>query len=344
MSSSDEKQQQQQPPQPLALPIIDAHVHLYPAAEADSLAWCAPDHPLRGERSVAEYTAASRTSPTSLLGFVLVESDRRHDLDAPDAASGWAAPLQEVRFFRRVALGDDDDDDAGKLCLGMIPWAPLPSGPAILERYLDCVREEVGEAAWPRVRGFRYLLQDKPAGTMTADAFVDGLKLLGRRGFVFEVAVDQHRRGKRQLDEVVDMIARAHEGVPEAERVTFVLNPSFHAWRTAMYALSSASRTYMKLSGGFSEMPASLRRQPASHIFQSTLGWLGIVLATFGPERIMFGSDWPVCTLGAAEEDEEEAAWPKWKDVVEKMCWMASLTDEQRAMIFGGTAKKAYGL
>ena len=111
-----------------------------------------------------------------------------------------------------------------------------------------------------------------------------------------------------------------------------------------MYTLSKANRTYMKLSGAFSEMPDSLRSRAndSSHIFESTLAWLGIVLATFGPSRLLFGSDWPVCTVGKGAG--EELAWGRWRDVVEKTCWMASLSDEERAMIFGGTAKKAYNL
>lgn len=127
---------------------------------------------------------------------------------------------------------------------------------------------------------------------------------------------------------------------PDLTIYNITSDPSFHAWRTAIYTLSKCTKTYMKLSGAFSEMPDSLKTASPSHIFQSTLGWLGIVLATFGPSRIMFGSDWPVCTMGEAGED----AWARWRDVVEKMCWMATLSDEDRAMIFGGTAKEAYGL
>ena len=107
-----------------------------------------------------------------------------------------------------------------------------------------------------------------------------------------------------------------------------------------MYALSTASRTYMKLSGAFSEMTPALKTQDPGHIFQSTLGWLGVVLAAFGARRIMFGSDWPICTLGGLGDE----AWPRWRDVVDKMCWMGTLSDEDRAMIFGGTAKAAYNL
>ncbi|PFH58307.1 hypothetical protein XA68_13888 [Ophiocordyceps unilateralis] len=336
----------------LLLPIIDSHVHLWPGSEVPSLSWCDASSPLARQHSVTEYR--TQAAP-SLLGFIAIEADRVHGDDDDD----WTGPLDEVRFLTRVALGQPRADEGhspsdASLCLAMIPWAPMPSGPQALERYIDRVRDAAGEA-WSKVRGFRYLLQDKPHGVMLEEPFVEALKLLGRRGFVFEVAVDQHRRGKRQLDEVVEMVGRAHEAVPEDEKVTFILNhlckpdltiynltsdPSFHAWRTAMYALSKASHTYVKLSGAFSEMSASLRSQPAPDVFRSMLAWLGILLATFGPSRIIFGSDWPVCTQEGLGHD----AWPKWRDVVDKMCWMATLDDVDRAMIFGGTAKKAYGL
>ncbi|CAG9999434.1 unnamed protein product [Clonostachys byssicola] len=341
----------------LILPIIDSHIHLYREKDLENVNWYKADGPLGGPHSVEQFKEAAKSSP-SLLGFVFVETDFKYDLEAGAAdGSGWEFPLQEVERLKRIALGQPEEGDGSsaedaKLCLGIVPWAPIPSGPEVLERYIDRVKEVAGDA-WPKIKGFRYLLQDKPHGTMLEENFVEGLKLLGRKGLVFEVGVDQHRRGKKQLDELVALIEKIHEGVPEEERVTLVINHlckpdltiynttsdrAFHAWRTAMYTLSSCSKVYMKLSGGFSEMPESLKNQSASHIFQSTFGWLGIILATFGPNRIMFGSDWPVCTVGV------EDAWARWRDIVEKMCWMATLSDEDRAMIFGGTAKKAYGL
>lgn len=87
-------------------------------------------------------------------------------------------------------------------------------------------------------------------------------------------------------------------------------------------------------------MPTSLKTDSPFQIFQALLGWLGVALATLGPSRLMFGSDWPVCGATGAGED----AWARWRDVVEKMCWMATMPDEERAMIFGGTAKEAFGL
>ncbi|PHH66932.1 hypothetical protein CDD81_5284 [Ophiocordyceps australis] len=336
------------------LPIIDAHIHLWPSAEASSLAWYSPSHPLLSQQSMTQYRAATAPAPC-LAGFVFVEADRKHKLDTED----WTGPLDEVRWMRRLLVGQPRDGEGhtaadASLCLGLVPWAPVPCGPDVLQRYLHEAEQAAGEA-WPKVKGFRYLLQDKPAGTMLEKDFIDSLKLLGRKRFVFEVAVDQHRRGNKHLEEVVEMVGRAHQDVPEEEKVVFVLDhfgkpdlgvynvtcdPAFIAWRTAMYTLSKDSHTYIKLSGAFAEMPESLRVMSPFHIFQALLAWFVVLTTTFGPGRLMFGSDWPLCSLDGLGDE----GWDKWRLVVDKMCWMAGLDDIGRAMVFGGTAKQAYSL
>lgn len=216
----------------LLLPIIDSHIHIYPESEIDSLAWCTPDHPLAGQRSIEQYKEATQSAP-SLLGFIFVETDRKNDLETGKAdGSGWEGPLKEVSWLRRVALGQPKDGEGhtaedARLCLAIVPWAPVPSGVAAMEKYLDLVKTEAGDA-WSKVKGFRYLLQDKPHGTMLEDDFIESVKLLGRRGFVFEVGVDQHRRGKKQLDELITFVERVHDGVPEEEQVVLVLSMSSH--------------------------------------------------------------------------------------------------------------------
>lgn len=123
------------------------------------------------------------------------------------------------------------------------------------------------------------------------------------------------------------------------------------------------AKTYMKLSGGFSEMPASLISQDPAAIFEAIFPWLGVVLATFGPRRTMFASDWPVCTVrapatpspaatggGGGGDDEKDGdridhdAWRRWKLIVERMCYMATLDPDDQAELFGGTAIRAYGI
>ena len=58
------------------------------------------------------------------------------------------------------------------------------------------------------------------------------------------------------------------------------------------------------------------------------------VLEAFGPRRIMFGSDWPVCL--------PQCDYARWAQLVRRWCRQLSAPEQQR--IFGGTAAEAYGL
>lgn len=137
-------------------------------------------------------------------------------------------PLMEVDWLKRIALGTPREGEGHteghkKLCLAIIPWAPLPNGADVLERYVEEV-EKHAEGSFPKIKGFRYLVQNKPKGTMLQDEFIDGLKWLGRKGFVFDLGVDHHSGGKWQLEEAVEMIEKAHEGVDENDKVTIIIS------------------------------------------------------------------------------------------------------------------------
>jgi L-rhamnono-1,4-lactonase len=211
-------------------PVIDSHIHLYPASEIDTLAWCDPANPLHAQYSLDEYASATG-SPTALEGFIFLETDRKHDLKlGAEDGKGWEMPLMEVDWLKRIALGTPRDGEGhsaeqAKLCLAIVPWAPLPSGEDVLERYVGEV-EKHAESSFGKIKGFRYLVQDKPKGVMLQDGFIEGLKWLGKKGYSFDLGVDQHSGGKWQLEEAVEMIEKAHEGVPENEKVTFIISKS----------------------------------------------------------------------------------------------------------------------
>lgn len=222
------------------IPILDSHIHLYPASELSSLAWyTGPDHPLASQKSPeifrATVAAASTGSehPRPIKGAIFVETDRKHDISVspPD----YSGPLAEISWLRRIVEGTpregegqsaDSDEDKGLLS-AIVLWAPVPLGAEALVEYLQQAEKIAGPATWKRVKGFRYLLQDKPLGTGLQPNFIEALKELGRRGYAFDVGVDLHRRGKKQVDEAVEMIEAAHEGVAEEERVTFILSKPF---------------------------------------------------------------------------------------------------------------------
>jgi L-fuconolactonase len=62
--------------------------------------------------------------------------------------------------------------------------------------------------------------------------------------------------------------------------------------------------------------------------------YVNVALELFGPERLMFGSDWPVCLLASSYRD--------WIDTLRDL--LSPLSKPERARIFGGTAKEFYGL
>lgn len=114
------------------------------------------------------------------------------------------------------------------LCLGIIPWAPVPGGPATLEKFMALVKERTRtEDVWRKVCGVRYLVQDKPAGVMLKQDFVDGLKWLGRNRLVFDHGVDARQGGLWQLRETIEMMKRAYDGVQESERVVIAISTDF---------------------------------------------------------------------------------------------------------------------
>jgi L-rhamnono-1,4-lactonase len=220
----------------MPIPIVDSHVHLFSEAHLPTLAWHGPENPLGAQYSVGEYRAAAESVPDSgndssstyLCGFVYLEVDRISSLD--EGESGWTHVLDEVSFLTRIALGEpisgEGHSEADRsLCLAIIPWAPVPAGPAILQRYMSLVRERTRtEEVWKKIRGVRYLVQDKPAGTMLTADFVNSLKWLGRQKLIFDLGLDARQGGLWQLREAVEMIQRTYDGVSKEDRVVFIIS------------------------------------------------------------------------------------------------------------------------
>ena len=87
-------------------------------------------------------------------------------------------------------------------------------------------------------------------------------------------------------------------------------NAAFACWENSIRNIASLSNTYMKISGGFSEidpLPSQqeqelldfwTRADSMRQISDWIMDWMDVVLAAFGPNRIIFGSDWPVCNMG----------------------------------------------
>lgn len=218
--------------------LVDSHVHLYELDHIYSLAWMTPTSPLQGQHSIIEYAKSTehqlsssdtpRKSPRQLSGFIFVEVDRINN--PPSKLEGWKWPLQEYSFVASISLGlIPKYVKYSALLLGIIPWAPLPYGSVAMQQYereLSALHSEpaVNGIIRPyKVKGFRYLLQDQPRRTMLGARFLESLRWMGRRGYVFECTIDCREGKLWQLEEVIEMMGRVNRQVARDEDLVQVV-------------------------------------------------------------------------------------------------------------------------
>lgn len=125
----------------------------------------------------------------------------------------------------------------------------------------------------------------------------------------------------------------------------------FQEWAARIETLAGFSKTYMKMSGAFSEiepLPTDAEQMAIDFWTRSDIltrtkvhleGWLTHVMRCFGPQRVLFGSDWPVCNIGGGGN---LTAWKNWCWIVRSFTPAAKLTEVDWRAIWGGNAAKVY--
>ncbi|PNS08719.1 amidohydrolase family protein [Solilutibacter silvestris] len=179
-----------------------------------------------------------------------------------------------------------------------------------------------------KFRGVRHLLQDDAdvAATIADARFARGVVAVQRNGLVYDVLV----RGPRQLTPAVALCARHdrhwlvldHLGKPDIDGA-----PS-PVWRRAMLELGTMPHVYCKVSGLVTEVAGIHIDRDAIHRH------LDAALECFGAERLMFGSDWPVCLLRAGYADVAALVAD----------WSRQLSPDEQARLWGGSALHCYGV
>ncbi|GAB7353171.1 hypothetical protein MBLNU459_g3701t1 [Dothideomycetes sp. NU459] len=314
-------------------------------------------------------------------GVIYVETDRRLEEKSGRPLHEWAhQPTEEIKFLRSIVEKHYGEKDS-KMLLGLVPWAPVNHGPNIFEEWMKHAEHTAGPETWGRIKGFRYLLQGitnqgEFEGLVFGDDFISILKSLrgNGRNFSFDVGVDQHSGGVWQLEALTKVIEQVHAGANEKDKVVFILSWSndmlkdcqdgadrqldhlckpdmtqaptttadFERWCACMKRFSTFSNVYIKLSGAFSELSSDrVQTISADEIADKMKPWLDHLFSCFAPERIMFGSDWPVCNIrGPALED----SWPVWRQVVQIALQQRQFTEKEQERIWSGTAVEAYRL
>jgi L-fuconolactonase len=210
---------------------------------------------------------------------------------------------------------------ASDLVAGVVGWADLTE-PGIADRIAELAAMPGGG----KLVGLRHQVQSEPDPEWLARADVRrGLAAVGAAGLVYDLVVTAGQ---------LEPAARAAAALPD---LVFVLDhlgkPPVAAGRTQPWArdlrrLAALPNTVAKLSGLVTEADwdgwtvADLRP------------YADVALDAFGPDRLMFGSDWPVCTLAGSYGGVLEAA----RELA------GQLSEAERAAIFASTATSTYGL
>jgi L-fuconolactonase len=273
---------------------IDAHQHFW--------SYSAADYPWIGtgmERLARDYLPADLSSvaaPAGIVGSVAVQARQTPE---------------ESRWLLELA-------DTSPIIRGVVGWVDLRS---------EQVAGELGRySAHEKFVGVRHVVQDEPDPQfMLGDAFVRGLGHLHQFGLTYDLLLYPP-----QLPAAVELVARLPEQPFVLDHLAKprIKTGEIDPWRHDIEALARHDNVCCKVSGLVTEA-AWGGWKPADFT-----PYLDVVLAAFGPERLMFGSDWPVCLLSGAYADVVGLA----KE------FFSRLSAAEQALVWGGTATRFYGL
>jgi L-fuconolactonase len=279
------------------LPIIDAHVHLWDPARL-RMPWLDGNALLNRPYGLAEY--AAHTAGLEVAGIIYVQVDV-----AP------AYGLTEARIVAELAA-DDPRIQA------IVAYAPLEDGLRVRAYLDDLVRIS------PLVRGVRRITQGEadPAFCLRPD-FIAGVQQLADYGLSCDLCIYHPQLGPtielvRQCPDVQFMLDHiAKPGIAAG-----ALEP----WQAQLAELAALPNVWCKLSGVVTEA------DHAGWTIDQIAPYLRHALDVFGPERVAFGSDWPVALLASD--------YRRWVAALESLT--AYLDPQAQAQLWAGNAQRFY--
>ncbi|WP_435016931.1 amidohydrolase family protein [Tundrisphaera sp. TA3] len=277
------------------MPItIDAHHHLWQLGQPFDHLWLdAPDKaPIR--RDVLPEHLEPLLRANGIDASIIVQT--QHDIEE----NRWALIHADNHSF---------------IC-GVVGWVDLAS---------DKCEEQVDFFKYhPKFVGVRHLVQDEPDDDfLVRPEIVRGLKVLAKHEMPFDLLVyPRHLRHVPTLAREIPTLPMVidHLGKPD------IKGRGFEAWAGDFRAAATFPNVHCKLSGMATEADWS------SWTAADLKPYVQTALEAFTPDRLMFGSDWPVCELAGSYE--------RIKRALEEA--LGPLGDGERAAIFGETARKFY--
>jgi L-fuconolactonase len=274
--------------------IIDSHQHFWAYNQRD-YGWMQPARTALA-RDYLPDDMLPLLAANGVAGTVLVQA--RQILEETD----WCLDLAERNPFIK----------------GVVGWVDLcsPQVEEQLQRY----------SGRSKLKGVRHLLEDEPDDRfMLRPEFLRGIGLLSRYQLRYDIVIFP-----RHLPYAAELVARFSEQPFVLDHVAKppIKSGQLSPWAENIRRLASYPNVCCKLSGLVTEADWHTWRP------EQLRPYMEVVLDAFGPERLMFGSDWPVSTLAAPYE--------RVLGVV--LDFIAPLPAQQRSAILAGNAQWFYGL
>ena len=277
--------------------IIDTHNHLW-NIETSDLYWLTPELRAAGGTLVRDYLVEDMRTAFATVGVdrsILVQAWRD-----PDDNESWLELAGETEIIAGVVSYIDlEGPDVSKL----------------LDRF----------SAYPKFRGIRATGQDMPdddwLGRADVRAAIAELASRGEHSLDLLLNIPQLKDVPRLADENPDLpMVLNHLAKPQTSEAGY-----FEPWSALMRPLADIPNLKFKISGMLTEAgpnPDSATLRPA----------VQFMIETYGFERLMWGSDWPVSLLAGSYRTNFEVT----------MEAVGAMTDAQRALLLGGNAKRFY--
>ncbi|HCI54715.1 MAG TPA: amidohydrolase family protein [Bacteroidales bacterium] len=201
---------------------------------------------------------------------------------------------------------------------GVIGWLPLG------EKNFGQLLEKYADNCW--LKGLRHVIQDEPdPDFILGDSFNHGINLLRPYDLVYDILIFDY-----QLPNTIRFVDRhpAQQFVLDHIAKPRIKFNEIKTWQQNLVELAKRENVYCKISGMVTE--ADYKKWTISQLHP----YFEAVLEAFGPSRLMFGSDWPVCLVAINYED-----WIKL--VIEEL---SDLSVSEQEQIFSKNAIRIYRL
>ena len=201
---------------------------------------------------------------------------------------------------------------------GVVGWVNLLD--KNIDERLECFSRHT------KLRGFRHIVQaEHDDRFMIREDFLRGVAALARHNFTYDILIYA-----RQLPGAVEFVRRfpAQKFVLDHLAKPSIKAGEIDAWANNIRALARNRNVYCKLSGLVTE--ANWTNWNA----ETLRPYLDVAFEAFGTDRLMFGSDWPVCLLAAS--------YSQVKEVIEN--YTRDFSPSEKENIFGLNAARFYGL